>query len=210
MRNLIAVLSLFLCSCQCPSESDEPFVQVGIEDEAFQLADEGMPLKIGALPFSMAPDWTVQDQALVPDIVNRWRTWLIDAGYDPGLQVADDGSAQVTLSIGFVPNSGCDTAWPGERCLPTTLATSNIQYTRDGTILGGEIVLSSDYDYSTGRDLLVVAGCHEVGHIVYALADDPGPPRTVELRSIMAKPYDPLGRPTKADIARIAPFLPSY
>lgn len=199
------VLSLLLCSCQCPS--GEPFVQVGIEDEAFQIADEGMPLKIGALPFSMAPDWSVDDVALVPDIVGRWRGWLSGAGYDAGLRVADDEMVQVTLSIGHVPNSGCEVAWPGERCQPSTLATSHIRYAADGTILGGEIVLSSDYDYSTGRDLLVVAGCHEVGHVVYALADDPGPPRTVDLRSIMAKPYDPLGRPTEADIERIAPFL---
>lgn len=205
MRKTHLVLSLLLCSCQC--SSDEPFVQVGIKDEAFQITDEGMLLKIGALPFSMAPDWSVDDIALVPDIVGRWRGWLADVGYDAGLQVADDEMVQVTLSIGHVSNSGCEVAWPGERCQPTTLATSHIRYTSDGTILGGEIVLSSDYDYGTGRDLLVVAGCHEVGHVVYALADDPGPPRTVDLRSIMAKPYDPLGRPTEADIERIAPFL---
>ncbi len=208
MRRFITVLSLFLCSCQCPSE--EPFVQVGIQDEGFQVADEVLQMQIGALPFSVAPDWTVQDAALVPDIVNRWRGWLTDAGLNPGLEVAYDDIAQVTLSTGYVPNSGCDVAWPGERCQPTTLATSHIRYASDGTILGGEIVISSDYDYSTGRDLLVVAGCHEIGHVVYALADDPGPPRTVDLRSIMADPYDPLGRPTKADVDRIAPFLPSY
>jgi hypothetical protein len=208
MCKIIVLLSLLLCSCDC--QSGEPVVQVGVPDEGFQVADDGTALKIGALPFSMAPDWTVQDAALVPDIVGRWRDWLIEAGYDPGLQVADDDIIQVTLSIGYVPSSGCEVAWPGDRCRPSKLATSNIQYARDGTILGGEIVLSSDYDYSTGRDLLVVAGCHEVGHVVYALADDPGPPRTVDLRSIMAKPYDPLGRPTKADIERITPFLPSY
>lgn len=210
MRRFITVLSLLLCSCQCPSEDGGPFIQVGVPDEAFQIADDGTPLKIGALPFSMASDWTVQDVALVPDMVNRWRGWLTDAGLNPGLEVAYDNIAQVTLSIGYVPNSGCDVAWPGEMCQPTTLATSHIEYARDGTILGGEIVISSDYDYSTGRDLLVVAGCHEIGHVVYALADDPGPPRTVDLRSIMAKPYDPLGRPTKADIERIAPFLPGF
>ena len=210
MHKLITVLLLFLCSCQCPSESDEPFIQVGIEDEAFQVADEGMALKIGALPFAVAPDWTMTDAALVPDMVNRWRGWLTNAGYNPGIEVADDSIYQVTVALGYVPNSGCDTAWPGERCRPTTLATSHIRYASDGTIIGGEIVISSDYDYSTGRDLLVIAGCHELGHVVYALADDPGPPRTVELQSIMAKPYDPLGRPTKADIDRIAPFLPSY
>lgn len=208
MRKLMVVLSLLVCSCQCPS--GEPFVQVGVPDEAFQIADEGFPLKIGALPFSMAPDWTVEDVALVPDMVNRWRGWLMDAGLNPGLEVAYDDIAQVTLSIGFVPSGGCDVAWPGEECRPDTLATSHIRYDDDGTIIGGEIVISSDYDYSTGRDLLVVAGCHEIGHVVYALADDPGPPRTVDLRSIMAKPYDPLGRPTRADIERIAPYLPSY
>lgn len=206
MRKTLVVLSLLLCSCQCPS--GEPIIQVGVPDEGFQIADEGMLLKIGPLPFAVTPDWSVQDVALVPDIVNRWRGWLTDAGLNPGLEVAYDDIAQVTVSVGYVPNSGCDVAWPGERCRPTTLATSHIRYDQDGTILGGDIVLSSDYDYSTGRDLLVVAGCHEIGHVVYALADDPGPPRTVDLRSIMADPYDPLGRPTAADLARIEPYLP--
>jgi hypothetical protein len=191
MRNIMVVLSLFLCSCSCPPGS---VVQVGVVDEGFMV--EGTKnLRPGALPFSITTDWTVHDSSLLSDIVERWQGWL---GTEQGVVVADD-MAQVVLSIGYVPTASED---------ETILGISRVRFAEDGTILGGEIVLSSDYDYSTGRETLVQAGCHEVGHAVFALADDPGPPTTVDLRSIMSDPLDPLGRLTAADLARLEPYLP--
>jgi len=47
---------------------------------------------------------------------------------------------------------------------------------------------------------------HELGHCL-GLADDPGPPTTVDLRSVMASPLDPLGIVTDHDRALLAPYL---
>jgi len=191
MSKIPVVLSFLLCSCSCPSG---PIVQVGVTDEAFLVEGE-KNLRPGALPFSIVPDWTVHDSGLVPDIVERWHGWL---DTEQGV-VADGDMAQVILSIGYVPVASEE---------ETILGISHIRFAEDGTILGGEIVLSSDYDYPAGRELLVQAGCHEVGHAVFALADDPGPPTTVDLRSIMSDPLDPLGRLTAADLDRLEPYLP--
>lgn len=68
--------------------------------------------------------------------------------------------------------------------------------TYDGAMSTCHIILNIDFAYH--RPTMEQALYHSIGHC-FGLRDDPGIDQTVELRSIMSSPLDPLGELTMTD-----------
>jgi hypothetical protein len=189
----IAVLCL---GATCPTTEDL--------DEGFHVTDEGLELQPGALPFWVEGDATVP-LGVVEDAVEWWNA-AVDCDAD-SLFVAEPGDvAQVTVSVGYVavdPMGDVDSDVEG-----SPLGVAALDYDLvTGVIRGCEVTISSDIAYDEATVAQVAR--HEIGcHCAGALADDPGPPMTVDLESICSSPLDPLGDLTAADRARFAPFCP--
>lgn len=177
-------------------------VEVGVVDEGFHVAEDGVELHPGMLPAAIAADTTVMDVTLLPEVLERWNVWLSRDGVARTVfVVAEEGEEpRAVVGVGYVPASGSDLTGEGD---PAGIAA--LDYAEDGEVLYGEITLSSDYAYD--RPTMVQALSHEIGHLV-ALADDPGPPTTVDLRSVMSSPLDPLGELTRHDFDLLLPYLP--
>jgi len=183
-------------------------VEVGVTDEGFHVADDGVELYPGKLPAALGIDTTVTDVTLLPEVLDRWNAWLSRDGVARTvLVVAEEAETpRAVVSIGFVPAPDWgETFIDGDVADPAEITYLDYDL-ETGEVLGAEIVLSSDIAYD--RDTLVDVLSHGVGHFL-ALADDPGPPATVDLKSVMASPMDPLGELTKADFDRLLPYLPS-
>lgn len=170
-------------------------------DEGFHVAEDGVALHPGMLPAALATDDTVEDGTLLPEVLDKWNGWLSrDGTARTVLVVAEEGETpRAVVSVGLVPAPD----W-GSADDPAGIAKLDYDL-ETGEVLGAEIVLSSDIAYD--RDTLVDVLSHEVGHFL-ALADDPGPPQTVDLRSVMASPMDPLGELTEHDFEMLLPYLP--
>lgn len=164
-----------------------------VVDNDFIVVEGGLALHPGALPFGVAADETVPEGAAEAG-VSWWNETL-------GREVLFVGEpAQVTVTVGYVPPNS------DELDGSTALGRTHIDYARDGEVLGAEVTVSSDFAYD--EDTLLQVMRHELGHAAFGLADDPGPPETVDLRSIMASPMDPLGTLTAHDRNIIEPYLP--
>lgn len=127
--------------------------------------------------------------------------WLAALGC-PAIEYVD-GPADLEFDLGFTGGDHDDWDLGGE-----TAELVHLEFAEDGRIIRATCTLSSDLDYPEGESTLEDAAVHCVGHAVFALADDPGPPTTVELRSWMSDPLDPLGELTAADRALLQPFCP--
>jgi hypothetical protein len=182
-------------------------VEVGVTDEGYHVADDGVVFYPCKLPAALLADETVDDADALPEAIERWHGWASQDGVDRVAVVEADPTEtpRVLVSFGFVPAPDWgETFIDGEVDDPVGIAY--VDYAEDGEILGAEIVVSSDiaYDHETVVDVL----SHEIGHAVFGLADDPGPPTTVELGSVMASPRDPLGELTEHDFEILLPYLP--
>ena len=193
MRNctpILLALALFTCGSSCePTYLDNGFLVV-----------DGLELHPGVLPFVVSVDETVEDATLIPEVVEWWNDQV---GAEVLLVASPDDVSQVTVSVGLVPLDGSD-----EDVEDGPAGIAYLDFDEDdGTLLGAEVVLSSDIAYD--REMLLLSGLHEVGcHATLALADDPGPPVTVDLRSICSDPLDPLGVLTGHDRDLLEPYLP--
>jgi hypothetical protein len=200
VRALIAFVLLLVC---CGSDCDPPVYL----DEGLHVTVDGITLHPGVLPAAISADDTVEDATLLPEAVDQWNEWLSGDGVDRTvLVVAEPGETpRVTASVGYVPAPDWGEEFAdGSSAEP--LGIAYIDFAEDGEMLGAEIVISSDIAYD--RDTVLQVLLHEVGHGFFGLADDPGPPQTVDLRSVMSSPMDPLGVLTDHDFAIIVPYLP--
>lgn len=179
MPGRLLALLLLLCACD-PTYLDEDWI----------VAEDGTELHPGAMPVTVSAE---DDCADVAGDAIAW--WGGELGVD-AFVARDDGYASVAL--GLVPDAG-DINSDGE-----PLGHASIEYSAWGSVLSCDVTLSSDIAYH-GETLVQVAR-HELGHCL-GLADDPGPPTTVDLRSVMASPLDPLGILTDHDRALLAPYL---
>ena len=173
------LLAVALLLCACPPT---------YLDEGWHVTDDGVELRPGVLPATIDDDETVEDETLIPEAALWWADQLGATVF----LMASPGD--ITVSVGLVPATT-----DGE-----PLGVAVAEYDEDGTVLGCEITLSSDIAYD--RPTLLQVARHELGHCL-GLADDPGPPATVDLRSVMASPLDPLGTLTDHDRALLAPYL---
>ena len=82
-----------------------------------------------------------------------------------------------------------------------TAERAHVEFDADGFVVSGTITISSDIAYNESTARLALR--HAIGHVPLALADDPGPPMTVDLRSTMGSPNDPLGDLLEADRAAL-------
>ncbi len=180
MSGRLLALSLLLCACQ-PTYLDE----------GWHVADDGTELRPGQLPATV--DATDDCDDVVAEAVGWW------AEQGAAAFMLCDGDCDVTVALGYVPASTDDLDTGGE---PMGLAA--IDYAEDGTVLSCDVTLSADIAYH--RDTLLQVARHEIGHCL-GLADDPGPPATVDLRSVMSSPLDPLGTLTAHDRALLAPYI---
>jgi len=179
----LLALSLLLVAC------DPTYL-----DEGFHVTDDGVTLHPGALPATVTA--TAEAEPFAREAV-RW--WCEAVGADALVYV--DGAADVSVDLGLVPASTDDLDSGGE-----PLGIARVDYAADGAVLGADVTISSDIAYD--EDTAEQVARHEIGgHAVFGLADDPGPPVTVDLRSIMSSPLDPLGTLTAHDLALLAPYL---
>jgi hypothetical protein len=176
---------LFTLGADCPSTTDL--------DEGFHVTPAGLELRPAALPATVSASTDALPFAQVA--VAWWNEAL-------GCEVLElvDGAADVFMTTGLVPASTEDVDSGGE-----PLGLAEVDYAEDGTVLGGTITIAYEITYDAETSEQVAR--HELGHLPLALADDPGPPTTVDLRSVMASPLDPLGVLTDGDRARLEPFL---
>jgi len=140
---------------------------------------DGVELHVCSYPITIDADVTLEDRSVLTDAVVVWNDWT---DFDVFVFGSDDPDAMV--SVGFA-------GYEDELDLTT------VDFDRTGCILECSIILSADiaYDRSTLRQALL----HSMGHCL-GLDDDPGPPETVDLRSVMSKPLDPLGVLTDHDL----------
>jgi len=175
-----ALYALCLALCACPAPTDHL-------DNGLMVRD-GLTLHAAGFPLAVAVDDTVEDDTLVPEVIAWWND---QAGFEvfyaseldppPPLRLPD-----IVVAIGY---TGGDYEAP-------VIGVSAIDFDSEGTIVDCQVTLS--YDLAYDRDTMVKGGEHELGHCV-ALEDDPGPPVTVDLRSIMSDPLDMWGRLTDHD-----------
>jgi len=124
---------------------------------------------------------TVDDTA-DPGWLTSTTAWWVGQSRLPVL--AEDAEFEdILVSEGYMSN-------------PNALDHTHLEYDSEGGILRCEIVISADIAYDRETSLQVLR--HALGHC-FGLADDPGPPQTVDLRSIMSSPLDMLGVLTDHD-----------
>jgi hypothetical protein len=184
MKKIFLVLLLVFAAC-------EPTYL----DEGFMVADEGFELRPGALPRFVSAN---TPEAL-PATIHAIAWWNTALGCE-ALLFDENGNGDITVDVGLVPLDGGDMLQDGE---PIGIAL--VRYDAEGIILGATVTISADIAYDEETVELVAA--HEAGHAAFGLSDDPGPPETVDLRSIMASPLDPLGELTAHDRALLEPYL---
>lgn len=181
-------------------------IEVGVVNNGFHVADDGTELYPCKLPAAILVDETVDDADALPESLERWHGWTSQDGVDRVAVVEAEATEtpRVLVSFGYVPAPDWgETFISGTAAEPMGIA--HVDYAEDGEVLGAEIVISSDiaYDHETVVDVLA----HEIGHAVFGLADDPGPPETVDLKSVMASPSAPLGVLTRADFDLLLPYI---
>lgn len=159
------------------------------EDQRLTNLDNGLDTHNGyetepyVLPWSVVVDSEVLDpdfgfdRSQITEAVNWWndnidrdgtdRTWFTEEPV-----TGQDGVLHVT--VGF---TGGTEEEPVGGLLEAAYS--------EGFILYGTIIVSSDLSYDEDTVLAILK--HEMGHAM-GLADDPGPPETVDLNSIMGSP----------------------
>ncbi len=166
-------------------------------DNGFDLTDRGETGYPGTLPAYVWSDDSI-DPNLVIEATDWWNEQM---GVDVLLYIDSPEDADVVVSSGLVPLDSLDLNSEGD---PVGIA--HVLWAPDGQCMGGTITVSSDITYNHAFALKVTE--HELGHTPLALADDPGPPVTVDLCSVMASPVDERGEVTPGDFDLLYPYLP--
>jgi len=196
-----------------------PILLMGAECEAERLdsLDEGYMQVNGGdgtanYPWFVTSDHTLADEEfgfdpiLITEAISNWHFWVSDC-VDPNVNpIWVEGSCEdgtlgcITVSVGYTGDSY-------EEGVPGVFLweASQTGPRWDGhTLLSGTILISSDYTYHDETVLATIE--HEIGHTI-PLADDPGPPVTVDLNSIMGSPLNLRGTLTPGDTERVCAYV---
>lgn len=186
---LAIIAGVFLTGCSESSDRIRSLDNGIIVIEALDIVPSDVPCRIDG-------DDSLRDDGLdyLPFYAQEvWNSWV-------GAEVVSDdpNSPRMGLSVNYNP-VGADLNHLD------TYENVHIQFNELGEITSCECVLNVDYAYDS--EWMELATLHCVGHCCFGLADDSGPPETVDLRSIMSSPLDPLGEPTEGDLAIIRGML---
>lgn len=157
------------------------------------MVRDGVELHQEQFPIYVYPDGEFDHPSLVNDVIDEFNDIVGETIF-----VVGDSSSEIVVYQGLVPSDYEE----------STYDLTMLDYDLDtGNITQCEIILSSDfaYDYDTMHQTLL----HSLGHSL-GLDDDPGPPETIDLRSVMSKPLDPLGRFTEHDLDIIHAMYDEY
>lgn len=145
---------------------------------------ESVTLHIESYPRTVCVSGELTHPDTVSEALAQWNGWI---GIE--LMVESECPADTEIEQGLVPSEFDE----------DVLGVTEIQYDLDtGLIEHATITMSSDFAYH--RETFLQALLHELGHGAGpSLEDDPGPPATVDLRSIMSNPLDMQGSLTDHD-----------
>jgi len=168
-------------------------IEVGVVDNGFMMTDEGVVLSPGLLPMTVGIDSTIEDPSAVRESIDLWNRKL-----ETEVFVEVEDVADVLISenyIAAVMNTE-DSIYNISSYNDSPLDLTETEHAPDGMVISCNVIINVDYAYD--REYSRLGSSHGFGHCL-AFADDPGINETVELRSIMANPIDPLGDVTIHD-----------
>jgi predicted Zn-dependent protease len=180
MRKLILIItSLLLLGSDC-------------EQQRLAELDNGRMLRTGVELRQCEPLAGISgDTRVLPDAVDQWNTWADMDGVERTWFAIANGA--ISVEEGYVPVSEWNPEYPDQG----EAGIAAIEYAEEsGCITDCRITLSSDI--ADHRPTLLQVLRHEMGHCL-GLDDDPGIDITVDLRSVMGRPIDPLGVLTPGD-----------
>jgi hypothetical protein len=191
---LLLIAAVALLGSDCEEQRIESL------DEGFrQIGDLEVHTEIVPMGFYGDESFPENDLALLPAAVEEWwnlqmgQEWLYDDPITPTI------TAEVNyISLDEMP----DNFMAIEHDVDLTAVEYSVY---DGAMISCHIVLNVDlaYDLPTMEQGLR----HALGHC-FGLEDDPGIDVTVDLRSIMSNPLDPLGELTDHDRELLLEVLP--
>jgi len=163
-------------------------------DEGALLADDGEELQAPPWPITVGYDGSITREKLA-GIVEEGPTWWNDQIGEKAVEgLGEDDSAFMVFDVNGLPLAGADVL-----DLQDEVELTQVRYDlHTYAIIGCRATLN--YDVAYDEETMRVGVRHAIGHCL-GLADDPGPPVTVDLRSIMAKPMDVWGELTAHDKA---------
>jgi len=168
-------------------------IEVGVVDNGFMVTDDGVELSPGLLPMTVGIDATVESPDMVREAIAFWNDRL-------GMEVFVETDAVNDISVveGYIePDIYRDSSI---YCLDSyngsELELAGVRYATDGMVISCDLIINVDYAYDD--EYIRLGAKHGFGHCL-AFEDDPGIDETVELRSIMSNPIDPLGDVTTHD-----------
>ena len=185
---VISVLAFLLCltyailGLGCQPVDDRGFISVdGRELIPFYWA----PCGVAGLP-------SLEDDGLedIPDLAAEW--W--NAQLDRPVWNQEEPAGCIFIDTNFI----AEPSHPEYQDINTEAETARLVWDEDYNIIQCSILLNVDLAYD--RETMFRAAIHALGHCL-ALDDDPGITETVELRSVMGSPMDPLGELTDHDRA---------
>ena len=178
----------------------------GPVDEGWMTTPSGVELRPQWAPYMVRGDVSLEVdhlEHLLPEVVAWWNDQVgleVFTDYDPARPAETD----VWVQEGQLPEERNSDLWSsattrgGEAQVRTTTTEDFAWIRRCQVTLNVDLA----YDEDTMRTVLR----HELGHCL-GLADDPGIDVTVDLRSVMGAPVDPLGELTDLDRDLLVNFL---
>lgn len=183
----LALAALFLLGSDCEARRLDGL------DEGFRYAGE-LEIHPEIIPMAVEGDSSLEPDGLTPLIPAVVAWWNDQIGDDEDWFYEAAGAPDITVEANFIAL----TEMPDDfMAIEHDADLAEVRFsTYDGAVISCHCVLNIDlaYDYATMEQGLR----HCFGHCL-GLEDDPGIDVTVDLRSIMSNPLDPLGELTDHD-----------
>ena len=169
-------------------------------DEGLLETDEGVPLCPLVLPQAVVCHSSCDEAEgdWLQGSINRWNEWL---GVEVFRLVTENTYEEMeaeyrygTVFVSVESIAGEDWEWDGSQ--DDANGTAHLAWDEDGSILTTMVII--DYEIAYHLPTVEVTADHELGHSL-GFADDPGPPATVDLNSIMGSPTPLTGSLTDHD-----------
>jgi len=185
----LAVFSLFLLGSDCEERRlaglEEGFREVGDLTIHTEVIPVGMSGDASFIPDGLEP--------IIPAVIAWWNDQIDD---DEDWIYEDLTSPDFTAEVNYL---ALDEMPDDMFAIEHELDLAAVYYSvADGAVISCHCILNVDFAYDIEYMELGLRHC--VGHCL-GLEDDPGIDETVDLRSIMSNPIDPLGELTDHDRA---------